>query len=575
MSSGDSRLEEERALITEARGKGPLATLGAYTKLSGPGWLQSAITLGGGSLGGSLYLGVLLGYGTMWLQPVAMILGVVMLSAISYVTLSTGRRPFEAINREISPVLGWSWLIATIMANMVWCMPQFSLGTGALTQNLFPGMNDGLASAILFILATVVIWSYNSGNKGVRLFEILLKVLVGVVVISFFAVVIRMTFSAEGLPSGEILAGFIPNTGLLSVSPKLEPMIAATSNPEFWEGQVFNPQVATMVTATATAVGINMTFLMPYSLLRKKWDRDFRGLAIFDLSTGLFIPYLLATSCVVIAAASQFHGRPEPGIVETTDKDGNPVEVANNIQNGVNSLLDARLKADMGADAFAEKFGGKDASDAQKSALQEARDGLPEADRKMAAIVVKRDNQQLAGALEKLTGKTIAHVVFGIGVLAMAVSTIIILMLINGFALCEALGHEPTSNTFRTGCLLVGISGALGSLFLWTGNAKAWLVVPTSMFGAALLPIAYITFFWMMNSKRLLGEHLPAGGNRIKWNVLMILALCFAVTVSVVSIYQSDATKQIVGFGALGAIVVLSLIFRAKPQPAESAASAD
>ena len=183
----------------------------------------------------------------------------------------------------------------------------------------------------------------------------------------------------------------------------------------------------------------------------------------------------------------------------------------------------------------------------------------------MAAILVKRDNQQLAGALEKLSGKTIAHVVFGIGVLSMALSTIVILMLINGFALCEALGHDPTSNTFRVGCLLAGVSGALGSMFLWTGGAKAWLVVPTSMFGAALLPIAYVTFFCMMNSKRLLGDNLPHGLNRMKWNVLMFLALCFAITVSFVSIYQSDSTKQIVGFGTLGAIVVLSLIFRAKP----------
>lgn len=570
MSAGDSKLEEERALIVDARQQGPLATLKAYTRLSGPGWLQSAITLGGGSLGGSLYLGVLLGFGTMWLQPTAMILGVVMLSAISYVTLSTGRRPFEAINNEISPVLGWSWLIGTMMANMVWCMPQFSLGVGAITQNLFPGIPEGLAAGLLFLLATVVIWSYNSGNKGVRFFEILLKILVGIVVLSFFAVVVRMTFSAEGLPWSEILAGFIPNGQLFGVSSKLVPAIEATGDyQEFWEGQVLSPQVATMVTATATAVGINMTFLMPYSLLRKKWDRDFRGLAIFDLSTGLFIPYLLATSCVVIAAASQFHAIPARGILEDTDAAGNPVAVAANIQKGVNGLLDARIKEEVGPEQFKERY----EDDAE--ALQAARAALPEADRRMAAILVKRDNQQLAGSLENLTGRSMAHIVFGVGVLAMAVSTIIILMLINGFALCEAVGHEPTSNTFRVGCLIAGLSGAIGAFTLWQGDAKAWLVVPTSMFGAALLPIAYVTFFWMMNSRRLLGNDLPRGANRLKWNAMMILALAFAITVSVVSIYQSDTTKQLVGFGALATIVVLSLVFRAKPETATAAGSAD
>jgi len=108
-------------------------------------------------------------------------------------------------------------------------------------------------------------------------------------------------------------------------------------------------------------------------------------------------------------------------------------------------------------------------------------------------------------------------------------------------------------------------------MFLWTGSAKAWLVVPTSMFGAALLPIAYLTFFCMMNSRRLLGKDMPTGANRLKWNLLMIVALCFAVSVSLVSIYTTnDFTKQAVGFGALAAIVVLSLIFRAKPSATET-----
>jgi Mn2+/Fe2+ NRAMP family transporter len=90
----------------------------------------------GGSLASSLFLGVLAGYSLLWLQPIAIILGIIMLSAISHVTLSTGQSPFVSINNEINPVLGWGWAIATIMANIVWCLPQFSLGTAAVTQNL-------------------------------------------------------------------------------------------------------------------------------------------------------------------------------------------------------------------------------------------------------------------------------------------------------------------------------------------------------------------------------------------------------------------------------------------------------
>ena len=108
----------------------------------------------------------------MWLQPVAMILGVVMLSAISYVTLSTGERPFHTIKTRISPVLAWGWLIATMMANIVWCLPQFALGTAAVQQNLVPSLgNPGgkvMVAVAILCVASVVVWFYNSGSKGIK-----------------------------------------------------------------------------------------------------------------------------------------------------------------------------------------------------------------------------------------------------------------------------------------------------------------------------------------------------------------------------------------------------------------------
>ena len=76
----------DREVLSEAHSRGTVATLGAFFRLSGPGWLQSAITLGGGSLGGALYLGVIGGSSMLWLQLVAIVIGVIILSAISYVT---------------------------------------------------------------------------------------------------------------------------------------------------------------------------------------------------------------------------------------------------------------------------------------------------------------------------------------------------------------------------------------------------------------------------------------------------------------------------------------------------------
>ncbi|MFK7911004.1 MAG: hypothetical protein AB8F34_10455, partial [Akkermansiaceae bacterium] len=65
--------ERELAVIESVENAPALKKFLAYAKLSGPGWLQGAITLGGGSLAGALFLGSTTGYGGMWIQPMAMI----------------------------------------------------------------------------------------------------------------------------------------------------------------------------------------------------------------------------------------------------------------------------------------------------------------------------------------------------------------------------------------------------------------------------------------------------------------------------------------------------------------------
>ena len=359
MSTEDHNIEQDRQLILDAKAKGRGATFGAYLRLSGPGWLQSAITLGGGSLASSLYLGVLGGFALLWLQPMAMILGIVMLSAISYVTLSTGERPFRAINLHINPVLGWGWAIATLMANCVWSLPQFALGTAAMRQNLMPGVfgADGMSDtackliiggAILVVCAAMV-WFYDSGGRGVKVFNVILKVMVGLIVLSFVGVVVRMSFTDGLLDWGQIFRGFIPDIRLLwSPAKTFDPLLSAVDPAfqDFWRSTVVALQRDVMISAAATAVGINMTFLLPYSMLRRGWDRHFRGLAMFDLSTGLFIPFLLATSCVVIASSAQFHTKTAEGVLEAAA--GNTeIQVPKNLQGGYRDMALKRVKKEM------------------------------------------------------------------------------------------------------------------------------------------------------------------------------------------------------------------------------------
>jgi hypothetical protein len=298
-----------------------------------------------------------------------------------------------------------------------------------------------------------------------------------------------------------------------------------------------------MVAAAATAVGINMTFLLPYSMLRKGWGKEHRGLASFDLATGLFIPFLLATSCVVIAAASQFNAKFDAEQIKAP---------AIEAKGAYRSNLEARVRHETGKNEL---------TDAQ---MNEKIDALPDADKQLAAMLVKKDAFDLAKSLQKLTGRNVSHYVFGIGVVGMAISSIIILMLINGFCLTEMVGAKPGSKLHLIGSILPGITGALGFLVLWgDADARFWLAIPTSRFGMVLLPVAYITFFCMINSKSLMRDQLPKGGNRVILNLAMLVAIIVSTIGCAIAVWNTNMKipgTDIVARGPMMAIVGLFVL---------------
>ena len=548
------KVEADRQFLADAHARGTRATLGAFVRLSGPGWLQSAMTLGGGSLASSLYLGVLAGYSMLWLQPLAMILGIIMLGAIGYVTLSTGERPFRAINQHVNPVLGWGWALASLLANMVWCMPQFSLATGVIQQNLAPGLLGAqgplddttakliIAGTILLITITIT-WAYDSGSWGIRLYELTLKTMVAAIVLCFFGVVFTLSRSEGGLDWPGIWRGFVPDfSKLFEPADTFNPLLAAIAENSgeavcnFWAEKIVSDQRSIMISAAATAVGINMTFLFPYSLLARGWDRTFRGLSLFDLGTGMLIPFVLAVSCVTLVSATQFHTQPMAGFWEDESAAVPSVAPSPRAATEFNGLLDARLKFEY--------------PHIDEIELAEQRANLDLNERRLAATLVSRDAIDLAKALEPLTGSIVANIVFGVGVLGMTLSTITLLMLISGFVICEMLGLPPGGWPHRLGCLAASV-GALGPFF-WN-KASFYLAVPTSVFGMMLLPIAYFTFFLLMNQSSLLGDDMPRGFKRLTWNLAMACASTVAGLASLWILWDRGGPIGLAGFvGFLG-----------------------
>ncbi len=287
---------EPEALAAEKEALAKLATKGfgtrcrGYLSRIGPGWLQSALTLGGGSAAASLFAGAYLEYRLLWVQPVAMILGIIMLGAIAYQTLATGARPFDALRRYTHPGLAWAWAIASLAATVIWHFPQYSLAgdVGSMMGKALPGggidIPPWLVGLCILPLATCVTWSYGRSARGIRMYERTLRYMVWGIVLALLIVVVRQ---AAHINWGGVLRGYttfhIP-------------------------GQDDPRGVSVMIGAFGAAIGINMTFLFPYTLLARGWGRAHHSLARFDLVTGMFVPYALATSLMVIAAGSTIYG---------------------------------------------------------------------------------------------------------------------------------------------------------------------------------------------------------------------------------------------------------------------------
>jgi manganese transport protein len=279
-------LERERHILAEINARPYFwQRWRGYWRLSGPGWVQSALTLGAGSAGSAIFAGAVFGYKLLWVQPVAMLLGVVMFAAIGHQLILTQARPYDVFWKMLNPGLALFWGFNVLLASIVWQFPQYSLGTAVL-KDMFAVFGVSVPKAVIAVLllvaGTAICWGYGRGShKAIRAFERVLKYLLLVMVVSFLLVVIK-----TGVNFGEMWRGFfgfyIPRdrNGLTILLGQL-----------------------------GAAVGVNMTFLYPYSLLARGWGRAHRRLKNFDLATSMFFPFVLATSFVIIACANTLNAR--------------------------------------------------------------------------------------------------------------------------------------------------------------------------------------------------------------------------------------------------------------------------
>lgn len=393
------KLAQEEKLLQELEKKGLWERIRGYAKLTGPAWLQSAMTLGAGSATASVMAGASFGYKLLWVQPLAMFLGVMVFAALAKVVLTTGERPYRAFGRELHPIVPVFWAIGTILASVIWHFPQYTLA-GAAAWDLAqvarsavlqpvgrtPGEGKGETAteapatqvgndepawlpyvvkygAALCILAINIftVWNYGSHTRGIKLYEAFLRWVIRIVMVAFLVAAIWTGIRWKELFWG-IFGFYIPNT---------------------------RDGVTVVLGALGAAVGINMTFLYPYSILAKGWGKHHRGLAKWDLFSSMFVPYTIVTSLIIIAMANTIY----------------------------------------------------DGKDVVKTGLQPV---------------------QAAVAFSTLLHSDLARIILNLGFLAMTCSAISTHMVVCGFTWCEMLGLEYTRNRFRLFSLtpVIGILGA-------------------------------------------------------------------------------------------------------------------
>jgi hypothetical protein len=241
----------------------------------------------------------------------------------------------------------------------VWALPQFSLANGVVQQNLLPSIfgPDGvvgetaailIVSIAMLMVTYFVTWNYNRDRAGVFYYELILKGVVGCDCDQFYRCGGTADIYYRGHRLGGTRAWFIPNPALIfrpaeGFLPLLEGL-SGTSR-AYWTDLIVNRQQNVIAAALSSAVGINMTFLFAYSILRRKWSAEYQGLMKFDLIGGMLIPFMLVTSCVMIAGTSQFHTVPQPGIIGEFPSEWEPDagQVAE-----YNSMLEARVMYEFG-----------------------------------------------------------------------------------------------------------------------------------------------------------------------------------------------------------------------------------
>ncbi|HXV62305.1 MAG TPA: divalent metal cation transporter [Vicinamibacteria bacterium] len=272
----DAELRELRRLRQRPL---PQRLLG-YFRLGGPGFMDAALTLGAGTLTAAMLSGATFGYKTLWLLWISMGLGLFMMAAMARFT-TRGHGIVALQNRYHGVLFGsvMTALVGSTAVAIVFNFGQVSLGTHLL-ESLAAYGGLSFPRDVNWVLYTAFTgWltlSYGrKGRSGIRFVETFMKLCIAVMLVAFGA-----CLAVTGVDWGAALRGtFVPWL------------------PSGGEG------LDLFVASSAAAVGIMDWFFFNYAGLARGWGKEHEPLARFDMTFGLFLPFVLVNFLVVAVFA--------------------------------------------------------------------------------------------------------------------------------------------------------------------------------------------------------------------------------------------------------------------------------
>lgn len=287
----------EKAYLKELNQKPVGQRFLGYVKLSGPGFMSAAFTLGAGSFASSVTLGAAYGYDMLWIPLYSFAFGIFMLALAARFVSKSEINVIAAQDKYHGRFFGSfaTGLVACFIASIVYTFGQYALGADAVTS-LFKVLNVNVPKSVswIFLVAISVPLSlmYGSGEnpKAVKFVENAMKVMIGIMLLVFGAVLCVTGINLPAMVRGLLV-------------PKL---------PSGLDGIIM------LIGSLTATIGVMDWVLFNNGMISRGYSEEHETLGRFDAFFGGLLPVTIILSFVSIAFAEAFAG--QEGIPTTSEE---------------------------------------------------------------------------------------------------------------------------------------------------------------------------------------------------------------------------------------------------------------